>query len=72
MLCLSKSISKCGSENADRCLQRPVYYLFLSYFLGLAVPKKLNSEMRVYRTKIGIVTFIFKVPEAILKVIVYI
>ena len=55
--------SKCGSERADRCLPRPahqLFFFFFSNFWGLAILKKFNTETRVYRTKFGNVTFIFK------------
>ena len=50
----------CGLERAGRCLPRPAHHLFLSNFWGLAIPKKSNTETRVYRFKFGNGVFILK------------
>ena len=37
----------CGSERAARCLPRPVHHIFLSNVWGIAILKKLNTDMSI-------------------------
>ena len=54
-----------ASVTVPRCLPRPAYHLFSFKLLGLAMLKKLNTEMRVYRTKLGNVTFTLERKETV-------
>ena len=57
--CVSRnaSVSVARRELIVACRNLPITFC-VSNFWGIPILKKLNTEMRVYRTKIGNVTFI--------------